>query len=374
MKRSLHAPRVSGPVSMFTLHYNHHEIIIFGDVHYSYANMCNPCNGPTCETVMDFIRRIASEVPSVRPSLDVYIELPYVASVDHNASGRQKMLQHLRQATKGDCNSSRGSAHYFPEKTKPIIGIIGQLFKSFGPQMYNNAIKQFGNIKGVRFHYTDARYERVAFRMFPNDSQQLKSVVRNDASILKRLLHAMIFGKPFPPNYAPDVTELSSYKGKPTHKIAKQFLKLPQTTTKSALQVYLASRIDQVCLSLPRIMREPIIILEIRSVLLDAYLLCRLLEYSARSPRGTSIIYTGHAHSIEFLRFFVEYLGSPIDTCSDVSLLDTSDPNRCLSPRPCFNPSKAKKQGQSQTKGISHIADIHRWAMNSKRTLREDDC
>lgn len=360
---------VSGPISMYTFRFpkQDHEVVIFGDMHFSYNNMCpTPCEKPDCETITSFIRRHMSDSRVTGRSLDVYLELPYVQksgdplkhkqleilskTVEHNVVDLNEIYGEQQHGVKGVIK--RGV-----KGRKVGMGILGHLFKAFGKHVYDDVTKAVGNSSNVRFHYADARHEQNMVKMIPRDVDRLVARLDGDGSRMVRVLAAMIFGQSFgsslPVEDRLDVfpDSLSLWRGRQVHKVAKQFLKLPPGMLKDRLRIYLEMRVNRVVpwirqlkdtyASDPESSAE--ILVYIRSVLMDAYLICRMLHFAMlkRAVGGASIVYVGHAHAMEIVSFLQEYAQLPPELCDRGRGIDTQDVDkvqRCVHPRPCNTP------------------------------------
>jgi hypothetical protein len=82
------------------------------------------------------------------------------------------------------------------------------------------------------------------------------------------------------------------------------------------------------------------IVVYIRSVLMDAYLLSRLVYFAMlkRATGGASIVYVGHSHAMEIVTFLQDYAQLPPELCDSGRDIDTQDPDkpqRCVQPRQC---------------------------------------
>jgi len=351
--------KISGPVSMhtFNLPTHGHEVIIFGDVHFSYDNLCpQPCQKPECETITAFFQRYVASAKDSGRSLDVYVELPYV----HRSNPlKQRQVDGVEKAVS---ENVLDLSEILPRKKKRMmsIGILGHLFRVFGKHLYDDNTKVIGDAVNVRFHYADARYEQNMARLIPADVDRLVARLGDDdGSRIVRVLAAMIFGSAFGPSLSLEdqamvfPESLSTWRGRKVHKVAKQFMKLPQGTLKDRLRLYLEMRVNRVVpwarqlkISHDNLESSELLVVYIRSVLMDAYLLSRMLHYALlkRAIGGASIVYVGHAHAMEIVSFLQEYAQLPPELC-DVgrdnmgrTLKDSTpvdDAKRCIQPVRC---------------------------------------
>lgn len=351
---------ISGPISMYTfsLPQQDHEVIIFGDMHFSYNNMCpKPCQAPECETITSFIQRYVASAKESKRSLDVYVELPYVTKSGHPLKPLQ--LEKVSKATSENVLDLEDATTRKGVLGGVRLGILGHLFKMFGKHMYDDETKVLGNASNVRFHYADARHEQNVVRMIPADVDRLVARLDGDGSRMVQVIVGMIFGNNFGSSLSvedqkalfPD--SLSTWRGRQVHKVAKQFLKLAPGTLKDRLRIYLEMRVNRIVpwirqlrdtyVSDPESSAE--IVVYIRSVLMDAYLLSRMVYYATlkKALGGSSIVYVGHAHAMEIVSFLQEYAQLPPELCDkgrDIKTNDPEKPQRCVHPRPC-TPHKA---------------------------------
>jgi hypothetical protein len=345
--------KISGPVSMHTFHLptHGHEVIIFGDVHFSYDNLCpQPCQKPECETITAFFQRYVASAKDSGRSLDVYVELPYV----HRSNPlKQRQVDGVEKAVSENVLDLSERNKKRKRKRMMSIGILGHLFRVFGKHLYDDNTKVIGDAANVRFHYADARYEQNMVRLIPADVDRLVARLDGDGSRIVRVLAAMIFGSAFGPSLSLEdqamvfPESLSTWRGRKVHKVAKQFMKLPQSTLKDRLKLYLEMRVHRVVPWVRQLKKDSeSLVVYIRSVIMDAYLLSRMLYYALlkRAVGGASIVYVGHAHAMEFVSFLKEYAHLPPELC-DVgrdsmgrTLKDSTpvdDAKRCIRPVRC---------------------------------------
>jgi hypothetical protein len=288
----------------------------------------------------------------------------------------------------------------------------------------------------VRFHYADARLEPNAMRLIMPMQKDLDWLVafhqRVDSSAkLAELLAAFMFSKDFVGdvrslygNDAPVVDAALSTmtidgKACRVHKIAKQFHKLP-AHVKPAVTKYLKDRVARIQgfmrdvamydegakllngttaakISSSRMPSHELSmfreIMQQRSInylgeaeftimfvgctlLMDAYLLCRMMGYLCRpsaTQDGCAIVYAGDAHIEHYADFFVNYLGpataKPV-LCAPLQLdedsADESAVVRCVSMEKMSCPAKkldamfpassVVKDGKKNNKKVKHVS------------------
>jgi hypothetical protein len=339
---------VSGPVSMYTFELAGTEIVVFGDVHFSYENMCAPAcvKRGECETVVGFMRRRAALAGPGRP-LDIFVELPYVPKSEYD---KARQIRHIQAAAEGDVLGEYPTA----APSRRMLGILGQIYRAFGRFLYDDEAKRrISAANNTRFHYADARFDANVVRLVPKDVDALLARVRGgDGARLEAVLAWMAFGDADGfPRLAPEhramlsPEALTTWRGRRVHRIAKQFLKLPSGPLKDALRAYLDARIREVSPMVRGLdalaRRSPdearMVVVLIQSVLMDAYLLSRMLFYiiGTRSGNskgsGTVIIYVGQAHALAVVAFLARYAATPPTACDK-----GDDIRRCVLQRaPC---------------------------------------
>jgi hypothetical protein len=328
-----------------------HEIIIFGDMHFSYTGMCKPCNPRECETITLFIERYAK----TKKSLDVFLELPYVT---RNKVIKKMWVNQIDTVTQRNVDNLQYIDHGEGER---VIGIIGHLFRVFKKNLYDDETKMTGNVRNVRFHYADARHEHNVVRMIPSDVDRLIKQTDGDIGRIVTTMRAMIFGIDFASSLSSltvrerQITfpfSLSTWRGRPVHKVAKQFLKLPAGEMKNKLKSYLEGRLEDVERTIRNIKQTkaratqiPLndeMLIYIRTIIMDAYLLSRMMYYANldRTVGGASIVYVGHSHSIEIVKFLRDSIGLQLISCDPGSNIDTHHPRRCMLPKSPCTPHK----------------------------------
>jgi hypothetical protein len=249
----------------------------------------------------------------------------------------------LIQLTEGNNNNSR------------YVGLLGNLLLRFKDDLYHDSFKDLASSSaaGVRFHYADIRYDANIRGLLPSRKSATTHEHVTTSDGLRALLHAFMFGTDF----VADVNaccrtakvlpgSLSSLEpnGPRLHRVSKQFHRLPEGRAKHAVRSYLSSRVEElifimhhdVGLDQSKHTLQPVTpgpagyepwLSKIRAVhadyhvfayhdamhlgvwvlLMDAYLLCRLLRFAA--PGGSTIVYVGDAHAYFLTRFFRDYMG-----------------------------------------------------------------
>lgn len=388
--------KVSGPVSVHEFHLTQektgegdaarHKVIIFGDVHFSYDNLCTPCHLPTCQSVTNFIRARANAAHEDATSLDVFMEMPYVPPNGQMRNSVLKTWDSLMSRNAGP-DSDNGLFKKLLQRlvgnTPFYIGVFSQLYKEFARDLYDDDYKRAAGRLGpgsVRFHYADARSEPNVKAALPVHAATFHKHVTGTTA-LRDLLHAFLFGKDFVsdvkmagPSLVSTIvaSALSTMPGsqgrRKIHKVAKQYHRLNEGPAKQAVRTYLEARIEEVInimkndvrvdtgvhtlaavdpaatptynqpwLSSFREMNNNVyqgmfqiaMQLAVWVVIMDAYLLCRLLRFAVQTPEsahGTSIVYVGDAHAEFYVRFMRDYLGVPPVACQT----RRSDINRCV--------------------------------------------
>ena len=414
---------ISGPVSAHVFDVGNTRLFVFGDEHFAFDNLCEPCDSRNdCKSIVRFIRGLVEDARQGGESevLDVYMELPYVV---RDGPGRRKWLKTLDEVMGRDPSRvfpsrSRASAQSKRVPSKPMwpfwggsrsrttndnnntdamvarvlgdspkyIGVFSQLYREFRDDFYredgNNDDKATRN---VRFHYCDARHEEHVQRILPFiDPARFHRYVRTSDQ-LREVLNAFLFSRDFPAEIrrifgTREAARLLSWDGKHSndnssinmHKVAKQFHSLPEGPIKAAAKRYLDDRIEDAVsvarLDLnfdegPHILAAAaeahasvtstekraamgpkaedlawlwrfrlahgqyyaaffpeVIRFSTHLLIMDAYLLCRMLRFSFPSSkdrrRRTAVVYAGDAHSEYYVSFFKDYLGVSPSVCS----------------------------------------------------------
>lgn len=369
-------------------------VYLFGDRHFSYENRCTQCTRSRgCYAIADLIERMAMDSVQKGKSMDVFMELPF-ASAD--AKLRQQTLKHAEQLfSKG---SILGNAlDRLVGRSPQYVGIFSDLYERFKHATYRHQ----GQKSRVRFHYGDARFEANAMQLLmplnkSRDWLQGLIVTLPTADKVAALLRAFVMGSSFRedvlavlgPDYPVPIVESAlsnldvlSADGKTrrvrVHKIAKQFHRLPERL-KPVVRRYLEDRISRVHDLLKdvvnyddgtRLLRRDVLkgvvatsteanlareLMQHRAqsflqdacvalaymvcvVLMDAYLLCRLLRYLFRADvedGSCVVVYAGDAHIESYTEFFNVYLPGTSESvplvCEAQVWPDDNDPSRCV--------------------------------------------
>ena len=96
--------RLSGPVSAYAMDVDLGayvkgsrtcEVLLFGDMHFSYARRCPRCSSTSrssaCLGIARYIKKITDEHDGSNGSLDVYMELPTINAADGSAVVDEQM-------------------------------------------------------------------------------------------------------------------------------------------------------------------------------------------------------------------------------------------------------------------------------------------
>ena len=268
-----------------------------------------------------------------------------------------------------------GSVPVNRQSASVYVGVFSQLWKEFYHHLYDDDFKRHhAKASNVRFHYCDARYEPNVKRILPIQPRWVHEKLPTLDKI-KRVMNAFVFGKDFERDIAAVMTEGEASRvivretlSDKQHKIAKQFHKLEDGPIKTALRKYINDRIDEiidilkhdVCFEdgahiishgrggrrgesnedskessrhdpwLPTLRAQHAMFYEsafevtvrlgLWLILMDVYLICRLLRFAAQRPSsrgGTSIVYVGDAHAEFYVHFFKKYLDMVPVICRD---------------------------------------------------------
>jgi hypothetical protein len=416
---------ISGPVSAHVFDIDGTRLFIFGDEHFAYDNLCQPCDSRNdCKDIVRFIRGLVDDTKASADTLDVFMELPYVV---RDGPGRRRWLRFLDAVMGPD---GRDPKDVFPLKSRALeaspkgegrgarwpfwgggsrvsrvskvskvseasrrseargvtsamvarvlgnspkyIGVFSQLYREFRNDLYGENDKS--QQQRVRFHYCDARHEVHVQRLLPYiDPVRFHRYVRTSDQ-LREVLRAFLFARDFPAEArrifgTREAARVLTWDAAASssglmHKVAKQFHALPGGALKDAAKRYLDDRIDDAvsvarldlnfddgphilaaaaeaasggtgpksedlawlwrfrvmhgqyyAAFFPEVMRFATHLL-----IMDAYLLCRMLRFSFASPkageRRTAVVYAGDAHAEYYVSFFKDYLGVKPSVCA----------------------------------------------------------
>lgn len=278
---------VSGPVSVTVLSANHGAVMmyLFGDHHFSLSNTCE-CDGfHDCYNISDFIMRFLDEkkLSKLHAESDVFMEVPF-------GKGTSKAISPPSIRT-----STRFTYH---------AGVLGILFDRFKDDLYAVKEKSRG-----RIHFADVRSEPSRSGL-PKSSSEFISQAPTLAHMRSLLVDIMFDDHAKYPN-----------------KVNKQFHKL-KNSYKDCLRAYLMERLDalmeymriklhynhQVRTNVNVSWFSRIYLLGVRVLVMDAYLLARMIYYMFQRPNAfkTSnhrvILYSGSAHTAAAVTFFMYYM------------------------------------------------------------------
>jgi len=282
---------ISGPVSVTVLSARDGDIMmyLFGDHHFSLNNTCN-CEGyANCYNISDFIMHFLNEknLSRYKTDSDVFLEVPFGRGVSKAVSPP----------------STRTSTR-FTQKA----GVLGILFDRFKDDLY--AIKKPSR---GRIHFADVRSEPYRSGL-PTHSAEFIRQAPTLAHVKSFLLNIM-FG---------DNTKYPI-------KVNKQFHKL-NSVYKDCLRSYLYERLDAL-LEYMRIKLQynhqvktnsnvswfsRIYLLGVRVLVMDAYLLARMIYYTFQNPNPSksvnqrTILYSGSAHTAAVVTFMLYYMPSSL--------------------------------------------------------------
>ncbi len=350
------------------------SVYLFGDVHFSYNNACPRCtaNGG-CYDIVKFINKAEEHCASKNVNLDVFLELPYVAKDRHGLDYIDTYFASNSSAAVKFRNTLSKFVGK-PPKVIGMLSKLYSTFKDkIYSHDKKQTLQDHGSAK-QRFHYADTRFEHHANLITPpmSSSHNGEKVVDwmmdfharvNSADKFCRILETFTMSK----NFANDLRQLMGDKtqvldkslsnvniaGKSyrVHKVAKQYLNLPDDLRPVAEQ-YIRARIEYVRsfmidvlnydfharqvqgLALDKVtstrheldmarsliwtglmayisqLAYPGIMLVCCMIIMDAYMVCRMLRYMFESKDGSCVIvYTGDAHTSHYVDFMVNYLG-----------------------------------------------------------------
>lgn len=368
--------RISGPVSVYKFDLDDAKrIILFGDEHFSYDGLCSPCRRPSCYDIAAYIRELANDASA--KDLDVFLEMPYVTK--RGNPDRERVLRFWDDLMKSDTGPRRGPVEsirtFLTGPSPAYVGVISALYDEFAKELYDDDAKKKAKKKGgPRFHYADARQEPNVSRLFPVDAVMSRV---GDSSAVAKLLRAFIFAKDFGSevsralgNDAAREVSREALSSEGAHKIATQFLRLPDNALKESLKSYLSERIDDVerlmkldvgldskqhVLHSPALDggREPWLSklrranrdlflakfsmatrLAVRVLLMDAYLICRLARFAQQQRAGgTTIVYVGDGHAqyyVDFLQRFLQLKPSLVHNAASGDWIKRRSARRCV--------------------------------------------
>jgi hypothetical protein len=398
---------ISGPVSVHVFDLERegarppNRLYLFGDEHFSYDNLCSPCvSTEGCTSIVAFIRSAAKAAEAAGVSLDVFMEMPYVMP---KGGVRKALLTEMDQLMAKDPGPKVQGVQAIINRVlgvNPVYtGVFSLLYKEYRDRLYDDDLKKTATDSLVRFHYCDARWEPHVRKLLQSRASWLSEHVPT-VEKLQALLHGFLFSRDFAgdvrrvfgnldlidPNALSVLSKEQGGMGLPVHKIAKQFLRLQDGPVKLAVQQYLEDRVSEVA----QVLRDDVgygmvptqddneaipgwlqyirqvnartheqnlaitMELGVWVLLMDAYLLCRLLRFATQRPDtdgGTSIVYVGDAHAEYYVRLLRDYMriapricrarsshpSQPSHPKAASTPTSTSTSMRCvhMSPHPC---------------------------------------
>ncbi len=281
---------ISGPVSVTVLSARGGDIMmyLFGDHHFSLNNTCN-CEGyPNCHNISDFITHFLDEkkLSRYKTESDVFMEVPFGKGVSKAVSPP----------------STRTSTRFTRQ-----AGVLGILFDRFKDDLYSIKKPSRG-----RIHFADVRSEPSRSGLPTYSAEFIRQAPTLE--LVKTFLLNIMFG---------DNTKY------PT-KVNKQFHKL-KNVYKDCLRSYLVERLDAL-LEYMRIKLQynhqvqtnpkvswfsRIYLLGVRVLVMDAYLLARMIYYTFQNPKPIDnrriILYSGSAHTAAVVTFMMYYMPSSLE-------------------------------------------------------------
>jgi hypothetical protein len=344
---------------------------------------CSSADG--CQTILAFIQGAVRRARSAGTQLDVLLELPYVVRDGPLRTEWLQTLDAYMSRDSGkrlleseDRASSK--AHYVG-----MLGVLYHAFrqhlydddaKAPGAPGSNNVRFHYSDARLephvpllLPFELPDAMHRRV------RTAEQLRA-------LLEAFVFSRNFPRDVAKLIGPEETRrvlvpgaLSSLSPAPSapavHKIAKQFHRLPDGDAKDAVNKYLVDRIDDavasarddlgfdtgahvlaagrkaraaleatatgaagdaamplwqqnVLVAHERYYRSSytwVMLLAVHLVLMDAYLVCRLMRFATRAPGGECIVYVGNAHAKYYVAFLQDYLNLTPIVCQPIQIV-----------------------------------------------------
>jgi hypothetical protein len=367
------------------------RLYVFGDAHFSYEHACpEPCDeAHGCLPVVRFVRGAADAARRRGATLDVFLELVYVAAANKGARerrARDAILGYQRDLFAAD----RGPGRRQPPGTSKI-GIIKLLHDEFAAELYDESLKRRrmgrsrsvaaedegglglggggGEAKGagslVRVHYGDARNEPRTLALMLNDPTWDVATLRRlypSSAALGRTMQAIMFARDFDadvrralgPRVADALRRLVQACEARPHAVAKQFHALREGPVKDALRRFGRDRIAAAVAALRVAGFDAPDVVDASSgdkvdaamrgdvgvLLMDFYVLCRFARFCVqrRAPPGSpggagaaAVLYAGHLHAVNYIDFFSRYLRlAPLQQHRAVYLPEHDDFVRCV--------------------------------------------
>ena len=389
--------RVSGPVSVRAYDVpcgsgGTNRVWVMGDEHFSYQNMCKPCDAEKgCCNVVSFVEDAIARAVSGGTQLDVLLELPYVPRAGAERTLAMRRWQRLMDADRG---SRLRKSKDGRKSRKSYLGMLAVLYHKYSRYVYGSSsssssgrrladsrgsrARSKGSSGNVRFHYADAREEPNVQALLPAVPDRLLRRVRTCGQ-LRQLLGAFLFSRDFERDLAAlglaaaepaTLSAMTDGGPRAVHKVAKQFLRVPPALS-GTVRAYLDDRVedaievvradlgfdlgagilergraaaqqasaDAAAGRVPHMTHgvTPMWLLRVRGaheqffrrayrsvmqfavqlLIMDAYLICRLLRYCCRpqAAGGECIVYAGNTHAEYYASFFEDYLGLKPAVC-----------------------------------------------------------
>jgi hypothetical protein len=258
--------------------------------------------------VSEFVDLLGFEAQMAGGVVDVFYELPW----------RHPLLLYPRELLWSELQSAHGDqmysarmvdgkrVHYADIRFEPLLQHLHPFFFGVGqlpPHQTRWLAEALPSIED---------YARVVdvFVLSDDAPGALRSMLQDRVPVYEQV-HALVDEY----NWAETVG------GQRVHKIRKQLLKLPQGLRSAVLKMYAANR-GKLVASGARSWREGVakfrrgeglassgvalVQLLGATLLMDVYLLCRLLHYIARQDSSGAVVVAGQAHIETYLRFFSE--------------------------------------------------------------------
>ena len=351
--------RISGPASyfVFKMPESGNEVYLFGDYHFSYDNQCADCaTDERCKPIADLIDLALAKSQSDGASLDVFMEFPYVVA---EGEARSRVLSRIDRVFRKDNRENVKSViSKIFGKSPEYIGIFSVLYKRFADKFYSHSNTNGTN---ARFHYADARFEfNVKQFLSPVNDRWIVMFHKRvpDVKTFRRVLEVFVLGHYkgtfqdemgaiFGSDIAVFERSLTSKKrgGKRTlHKISKQVSKLPREI-REKVETYVHEKLDAICDILEEDLRyedgvrlltsDPeamdlrdgtltfirasrlinytgiftvFMELIVQTIMMDVYLLARMLLYASKGIQGTTIVYAGDYHIGVYADFMARHM------------------------------------------------------------------
>lgn len=365
--------RISGPASYyaFELPGSKNNIYLFGDYHFSYNNQCDGCDkDPACAHIADFIDSAIDEAASQGTPIDVFMELPYVVS---QGVERDFVLARVDTIFMRDSRENvKNVLLKIFGRTPDYIGIFSVLYKRFSDKFYGHASASTNQ----RFHYADARFEFNVKRFLSPASERWIKMFHHrvpNVATFRRVLEAFVMGHhkgAFQDEMADvfgsdimvferSLTSKKSGGRKTLHKISKQVHKLPPTL-RTKVELFIKEKLDGICdvLRLELRYEDGVHMLRsdessldmrdgtltyirasrlvnyigiftvfmeliVQTIMMDVYLLARMLLYASRSHNGSCIVYAGDYHIGVYADFLSRHMNLTANGCSVPSFPST---------------------------------------------------